>query len=161
MIIIFKIVLCFMYCHNLILIIQICYVQAAYTLFSDAGTLKLPYCIIISGFVCGLFAIGIPHLSALRIWLGVSTSFGLIYILIAIALSLKDGNAKFHFFSLPFFLWNSEHSCEQNYWNWSIGWKPIQHLCERLLNWYFGWKSVEHSCERLMELRWKSVEHLC
>ncbi|XP_057523669.1 proline transporter 3-like [Amaranthus tricolor] len=66
-------------------------IKAAYTLFSDAGTLKLPYCIIISGFVCGLFAIGIPHLSALRIWLGVSTSFGLIYILIAIALSLKDG----------------------------------------------------------------------
>nr|BAH95859.1 betaine/proline transporter [Beta vulgaris] len=66
-------------------------IKAAYTLFKDDDALKLPYCIIIAGFVCALFAIGIPHLSALRIWLGVSTFFGLIYIIIAIALSLKDG----------------------------------------------------------------------
>ncbi|KNA04661.1 hypothetical protein SOVF_197590 isoform A [Spinacia oleracea] len=68
-------------------------IKATYVLFRDDDVLKLPYCIIISGFVCALFAIGIPHLSALRIWLGVSTFFGLIYIIIAIALSLKDGNA--------------------------------------------------------------------
>ncbi|XP_021732398.1 proline transporter 1-like [Chenopodium quinoa] len=66
-------------------------IKAAYELFNENHALKLPYCIIISGFVCALFAIGIPHLSALRIWLGVSTFFGLIYIVIAIALSLKDG----------------------------------------------------------------------
>jgi len=53
--------------------------------------LKLPYCIVIAGFVCALFAIGIPHLSALRIWLGFSTFFSLVYIIIAFVLSVKDG----------------------------------------------------------------------
>ena len=67
------------------------HLQATYGLFSDAGVLKLPYCIAISGFVCALFAFGIPYLSALRIWLGFSTLFSLIYIVIAFALSLRDG----------------------------------------------------------------------
>ncbi|KAJ8450497.1 hypothetical protein Cgig2_002182 [Carnegiea gigantea] len=65
--------------------------QAAYFLYRDDGLLKLPYCIAIAGIVCGMFAIGIPHLSALRLWLAVSTFFSLVYIVIAIALSVRDG----------------------------------------------------------------------
>jgi hypothetical protein len=65
--------------------------QATYTLFRDDGLLKLPYCIAIAGFICALFAFGIPYLSALRIWLGFSTVFSLTYIVIAFVLSLKDG----------------------------------------------------------------------
>ncbi|TVU40107.1 hypothetical protein EJB05_13556 [Eragrostis curvula] len=65
--------------------------KATYVLFRDDGLLKLPYCIAISGFVCALFAFGIPYLSALRIWLGFSTLFSLIYIVIAFVLSLRDG----------------------------------------------------------------------
>ncbi|KAK4761298.1 hypothetical protein SAY87_006191 [Trapa incisa] len=64
---------------------------AVYVLFHDDDTMKLPYFIAIAGFVCAMFAIGIPHLSALRIWLGFSTFFSLIYIVIAFALALKDG----------------------------------------------------------------------
>ncbi|KAE8776437.1 proline transporter [Hordeum vulgare] len=45
----------------------------------------------LSGFVCALFAFGIPYLSALRIWLGFSTVFSLTYIVAACTLSLKDG----------------------------------------------------------------------
>lgn len=65
--------------------------KAAYVLFRDDHTMKLPHFIAISGFVCAVFAISIPHLSALRIWLGFSTVFSLMYIVIAIVLSLKDG----------------------------------------------------------------------
>ncbi|KAF4386149.1 hypothetical protein F8388_016401 [Cannabis sativa] len=65
--------------------------KAVYVLFRDDGLMKLPYCIAIAGFVCALFAIGIPHLSALRIWLGFSTFFSLVYIIAAFALSLRDG----------------------------------------------------------------------
>ncbi|TVU41346.1 hypothetical protein EJB05_14853, partial [Eragrostis curvula] len=65
--------------------------KATYILFRDDGVLKLPYGIAISGFVCALFAIGIPYLSALRIWLGFSTLFSLMYIVIAFVLSLRDG----------------------------------------------------------------------
>jgi hypothetical protein len=65
--------------------------QAVYVLYRDDGVLKLPYCIAIAGFVCAMFAFGIPYLSALRIWLGVSTILSLIYIIIAFVLSLQDG----------------------------------------------------------------------
>ncbi|CAL9765119.1 probable proline transporter 2 isoform X1 [Musa acuminata AAA Group] len=65
--------------------------KATYVLYRDDGVLKLPYCIAIAGFVCALFAFGIPHLSALRIWLGFSTFLSLIYIITAFVLSLKDG----------------------------------------------------------------------
>ncbi|CAI9091624.1 OLC1v1026697C1 [Oldenlandia corymbosa var. corymbosa] len=65
--------------------------KAVYVLFTDEPTMKLPYFIALAGFGCGLFAISIPHLSALRIWLGFSTLFSLIYIVIAFALALKDG----------------------------------------------------------------------
>lgn len=65
--------------------------QAVYVLFRDDDAMKLPYFIAISGIVCAMFAIGIPHLSALRIWLGFSTLFSLVYIVIAIALSVRDG----------------------------------------------------------------------
>nr|GEX25396.1 proline transporter 1-like [Tanacetum cinerariifolium] len=67
------------------------FVIATYVLFTDDNAMKLPYCIAVAGFACGLFAICIPHLSALRIWLGFSTFFSLVYIVIAFALSLRDG----------------------------------------------------------------------
>ncbi|XLR26975.1 hypothetical protein HN51_040202, partial [Arachis hypogaea] len=57
----------------------------------DDHTKKLPYFIAIAGFVCALFAIGIPTLSALGVWLGFSTLLSLDYIIIAFVLSLKDG----------------------------------------------------------------------
>ncbi|XLR30144.1 hypothetical protein S83_058044, partial [Arachis hypogaea] len=65
--------------------------KAVYALFWDDGQMKLPYCIAIAGLVCAMFAICIPHLSALGVWLGFSTLFSLVYIVIALVLSLKDG----------------------------------------------------------------------
>ncbi|XP_047091346.1 probable proline transporter 2 isoform X1 [Lolium rigidum] len=65
--------------------------KALYLLIKDDGAMKLPYCIAVSGFVCALFAFGIPYLSALRIWLGFSTVFSLIFIVAASVLSLRDG----------------------------------------------------------------------
>ncbi|KAI7726672.1 hypothetical protein M8C21_020696 [Ambrosia artemisiifolia] len=65
--------------------------KAVYVLFRDDDAMKLPYFIAMAGVACGLFAICIPHLSALRIWLGFSTFFSLAYIAIAFALSLRDG----------------------------------------------------------------------
>ncbi|CAM8886882.1 unnamed protein product [Rhodiola kirilowii] len=65
--------------------------KAVYVLFRDDGLMKLPYCIAIAGFVCAIFAVGVPHLSALRIWLAFSTFFSLVYIVIGFALSFKDG----------------------------------------------------------------------
>ena len=67
------------------------FLQAVYVLFRDDHTMKLPYFIAIAGFVCAVFAIGVPHLSALGIWLGVSTILSLIYIIVAMVLSVKDG----------------------------------------------------------------------
>ncbi|XP_020107704.1 probable proline transporter 2 isoform X2 [Ananas comosus] len=76
--------------------------KAIYILYRNDGLLKLPYCIAISGFVCALFAFGIPHLSALRIWLGFSTFFSLIYIFTAFVLSTRDGiNAAPRDYSIP------------------------------------------------------------
>ncbi|XP_052208242.1 proline transporter 1 isoform X2 [Diospyros lotus] len=66
--------------------------KAVYVLFRDDGAMKLPYCIAIAGIVCAIFAVGIPHLSALRVWLGFSTFFSLVYIVIAIALAARDGS---------------------------------------------------------------------
>ncbi|XP_077222943.1 putative proline transporter 2 isoform X6 [Tasmannia lanceolata] len=65
--------------------------KATYGLYKDDGLLQLPYCIVIAGAVCAMFAFGIPHLSALRLWLGFSTLFSLIYIIAAFVLSLRDG----------------------------------------------------------------------
>lgn len=73
--------------------------QAVYVLFRDDDQMKLPHFIAIAGLVCAMFAICIPHLSALGIWLGFSTVFSLVYIVIALVLSLKDGN--FPFMSVP------------------------------------------------------------
>ncbi|KAJ0978844.1 hypothetical protein J5N97_014318 [Dioscorea zingiberensis] len=76
--------------------------KAIYILYRDDHVLKLPYCIAIAGIVCAMFAFGIPHLSALRIWLGVSTFLGLIYIITASVLSLRDGiNAPVRDYSIP------------------------------------------------------------
>ena len=85
-------------------------VQAVYVLFRDDHQMKLPYCIAIAGFVCAMFAVCIPHLSALRIWLGVSTVISFIYIAIAFALSFKDGNHSYlrhHNFSFLILLFNA------------------------------------------------------
>lgn len=85
--------------------------KAIYVLFRDDGALKLPYCIAIAGFVCALFAFGIPHLSALRIWLGFSTFFSLVYIVIAFALSLKDGlKSEARDYSIPTSHWDKVFS---------------------------------------------------
>ncbi|OIW14203.1 hypothetical protein TanjilG_21343 [Lupinus angustifolius] len=65
--------------------------KALYFLFRDDDQMKLPYCITIAGVACGMFAISVPHLSALGIWLGVSTILTVIYVLIAVVLSIKDG----------------------------------------------------------------------
>eukprot|EP00261_Vitis_vinifera_P038845 XP_019080088.1 PREDICTED: proline transporter 2 isoform X2 [Vitis vinifera] len=76
--------------------------KAVYVLFRDDGGMKLPYFIAIGGFVCAIFAIGIPHLSALGIWLGFSTCLSLIYIVIAFVLSLTDGiKAPSRDYSIP------------------------------------------------------------
>ncbi|CAA7389833.1 unnamed protein product [Spirodela intermedia] len=76
--------------------------KAVYVLYRDDGALKLPYCIAIAGVVCALFAFGVPHLSALGIWLGFSTFFSLIYIITAFVLSIKDGtNAPDRDYSIP------------------------------------------------------------
>lgn len=95
------------------------FVQAMYVLFRDDHALKLPYCIAIAGVVCALFAFGIPHLSALRIWLGFSTFFSLIYIIAAFVLSLRDGTndstlkftGLFHNDLLSYIslIWNNNH----------------------------------------------------
>lgn len=68
--------------------------KAIYTLYSNQGILKLPYCILITGIICSIFAFGVPHMSALRLWLGVSTIFSLTYIIIAIGLCIKDGQNR-------------------------------------------------------------------
>ncbi|OWM70000.1 hypothetical protein CDL15_Pgr025849 [Punica granatum] len=65
--------------------------KAVYVLFRDDDTMKLPYFIAITGFVCAMFAIGVPHLSALRIWLGISALLTLVYLVITFTLTLKDG----------------------------------------------------------------------
>ncbi|KAJ1701181.1 hypothetical protein LUZ63_000960 [Rhynchospora breviuscula] len=76
--------------------------KAVYVLYRDDDILKLPYCIAIAGFVCAIFAFGIPYLSALRIWLGVSTVLSLIYIIVAFVLSFHDGvNAPPRDYSIP------------------------------------------------------------
>lgn len=67
--------------------------QALYVLFQEDSGLKLPHFIAISGFACILFAIAVPHLSALRVWLAFSTLFSLLYIITAFVLALKDGMA--------------------------------------------------------------------
>lgn len=65
--------------------------QAVYVLYRDDNAMKLPYFTAIGGFVCAMFAIGIPHLSALGVWLGLSTIFSLVFIVTAFVLSLIDG----------------------------------------------------------------------
>ena len=60
-------------------------------LFRDDHAMKLPHFISIAGLFCAVFAIGVPHLSALGIWLVVSTIFSLIFIVVAVVLAVKDG----------------------------------------------------------------------
>ncbi|KAG6418566.1 hypothetical protein SASPL_120770 [Salvia splendens] len=64
--------------------------KAVYVLFRDDNDMKLPYFIALAGLACGVFAICIPHLSALRIWLAFSTFFSLVYIVVGFTLALKD-----------------------------------------------------------------------
>lgn len=77
--------------------------QAVYVLFRDDNDMKLPYFIALAGLACGVFAICIPHLSALRIWLAFSTFFSLVYIVIGFSLALKDGACLLPFFCFLFF----------------------------------------------------------
>ncbi|GLT31422.1 hypothetical protein SLA2020_061580 [Shorea laevis] len=65
--------------------------KAVYVLFSDNHAMKLPHFIAIAGFVCAVFAIATPHLSALRLWLGFSAMLTLVYVVVACVLSAKDG----------------------------------------------------------------------
>lgn len=53
--------------------------------------MKLPYFIIIAGLACVFFAVSVPHLSALGVWMAVSTFLSIVYFSIAFALCLKDG----------------------------------------------------------------------
>ncbi|CAL0315745.1 unnamed protein product [Lupinus luteus] len=76
--------------------------KGIYVLFRDDDQMKLPYFIAIAGFVCAMFAICIPHLSALGIWLGFSTVFSLVYFVIAFVLTLRDGiNSPARDYSIP------------------------------------------------------------
>lgn len=64
-------------------------VQDIYVLFTDDRVMKLQYFIAVAGIICALFAISIPYLSALRIWLGFSTIFSLLHMVIEFSLYLK------------------------------------------------------------------------
>ncbi|XP_042014232.1 proline transporter 1-like isoform X1 [Salvia splendens] len=76
--------------------------KAVYVLFRDDNDMKLPYFIALAGLACAVFAICIPHLSALRIWLAFSTFFSLVYIVVGFSLALKDGiNAPPRDYSIP------------------------------------------------------------
>ncbi|KAJ8760224.1 hypothetical protein K2173_011094 [Erythroxylum novogranatense] len=77
-------------------------IKDVYGLFSDENALKLSYCNLIAGLVCFLFAIMVPHLSALGAWLGLSAVLSSIYIIVAIAVSIKDGiNSSARDYSIP------------------------------------------------------------
>ncbi|KAK7290100.1 hypothetical protein RIF29_04280 [Crotalaria pallida] len=76
--------------------------KAFYVLFRDDDQMKLPHFIAIAGVAGAIFAISIPHLSALGIWLGVSTVLTLIYVVIAVVLSIKDGiNSPARDYNIP------------------------------------------------------------
>ncbi|XP_042013418.1 proline transporter 2-like isoform X2 [Salvia splendens] len=65
--------------------------KALYALLQEDSGMKLPHCIAISGVACILFAVAVPHLSALQAWLVFSTILSLVYIVTACVLALKDG----------------------------------------------------------------------
>lgn len=65
--------------------------KAVHVLYTDSHALKLPHFIAVSGLVCALFACAVPHLSALRVWLGVSAVLSLLYIVPTCTLSFRDG----------------------------------------------------------------------
>lgn len=65
--------------------------QAFYLLFKDDHRMKLAYFIAIAGLACVLFAIAVPTLSSLRVWLAISSAFSLIYLTIVFVLALRDG----------------------------------------------------------------------
>ncbi|KAJ8764039.1 hypothetical protein K2173_004929 [Erythroxylum novogranatense] len=66
-------------------------IKGVYDLLNDDDALKLPYCNIMAGLVCFLFAIMVPHLSALGVWLGLSAFLSTIYVVVAIVVSISDG----------------------------------------------------------------------
>ncbi|PIA54484.1 hypothetical protein AQUCO_00900794v1 [Aquilegia coerulea] len=76
--------------------------KATYVIYTDSHSLKLPHFIAMGGFICAIFASGVPHLSALRVWLGVSAVLSLLYIIPACVLSLRDGiNAPHKDYNIP------------------------------------------------------------
>ncbi|KAJ8764159.1 hypothetical protein K2173_005075 [Erythroxylum novogranatense] len=77
-------------------------IQGVYDLFRDDNALKLSYCNLIAGLACFMFAIAVPHLSALAAWLGVSAFLTAIYVVVALGLCIKDGiKAPARDYSLP------------------------------------------------------------
>ncbi|KAK7276343.1 hypothetical protein RIF29_17482 [Crotalaria pallida] len=66
--------------------------KAIYVLYWDDNQMKLPHFIAITGFACAVFAICVPHLSALGIWLAVSTALTVVFYSITLVLSIQDGN---------------------------------------------------------------------
>lgn len=71
--------------------------RALKDIFSECNsctTLKLPEFIMISGVVYFVFAFIVPHLSAMGTWFGISALLTAIYIVILMAISIKDGNSR-------------------------------------------------------------------
>ncbi|KAL3337951.1 hypothetical protein AABB24_030225 [Solanum stoloniferum] len=76
--------------------------KAFYVLFKDDHRMKLAYFIAIAGLACVLFAIAVPTLSSLRVWLAISSVFSLIYLTIVFVLALRDGiNSPPRDYSIP------------------------------------------------------------
>ncbi|KAJ8759594.1 hypothetical protein K2173_008774 [Erythroxylum novogranatense] len=77
-------------------------IQGVYTVLADGNALKLPYCNIIAGFACFVFAIMVPHLSALANWLRLSAFLTAIYVVVTIAICIRDGvQAPARDYSIP------------------------------------------------------------
>ncbi|KAJ8764010.1 hypothetical protein K2173_004887 [Erythroxylum novogranatense] len=65
--------------------------QGVYNLFRDDNALKLSQRNLIAGLACFILAIMVPHLSAMAVWLRLSAIFTVIYVVVALAVSIGDG----------------------------------------------------------------------
>ncbi|KAG6436569.1 hypothetical protein SASPL_101470 [Salvia splendens] len=100
--------------------------KALYALLQEDSGMKLPHCIAISGFACILFAIAVPHLSALQAWLVFLTILSLVYIVTACVLVLKDSIAisfprLLHLVRVLFIYWSSSDVCCTFIGYWAYG----------------------------------------
>ncbi|KAJ8764105.1 hypothetical protein K2173_005010 [Erythroxylum novogranatense] len=66
-------------------------IQGVCTLFMDDKALKISYCNLIAGLTFFIFAIMVPHLSALASWLRISAFLTAIYVFVTLALCIRDG----------------------------------------------------------------------